>query len=34
MAVLTGVADETLVDPESWHHDYALISGRATTKCN
>ena len=23
---LTGVADETLVDPESWHHDYALIS--------
>ncbi|HEU4362097.1 MAG TPA: alpha/beta hydrolase [Mycobacterium sp.] len=23
---LTGVADETLVDPESWHHDYALIA--------
>jgi pimeloyl-ACP methyl ester carboxylesterase len=23
---LTGVADETLVDPESWQHDYALIS--------
>ncbi|OBI81537.1 alpha/beta fold hydrolase [Mycobacterium asiaticum] len=23
---LTGVADETLVDPESWLHDYALIS--------
>lgn len=23
---LTGVADETLVDPESWCHDYALIS--------
>jgi pimeloyl-ACP methyl ester carboxylesterase len=23
---LTGVADESLVDPESWHHDYALIS--------
>ena len=23
---LTGVADETLVDPESWRHDYALIS--------
>jgi pimeloyl-ACP methyl ester carboxylesterase len=23
---LTGVADETLVNPESWHHDYALIS--------
>jgi pimeloyl-ACP methyl ester carboxylesterase len=23
---LTGVPDETLVDPESWHHDYALIS--------
>jgi pimeloyl-ACP methyl ester carboxylesterase len=23
---VTGVADETLVDPESWHHDYALIS--------
>ena len=23
---LTGVADETLIDPESWHHDYALIS--------
>ena len=23
---LTGVRDETLVDPESWHHDYALIS--------
>jgi pimeloyl-ACP methyl ester carboxylesterase len=22
----TGVPDETLVDPESWHHDYALIS--------
>lgn len=23
---VTGVADETLVDPESWHHDYALLS--------
>ncbi|OBK47702.1 alpha/beta fold hydrolase [Mycobacterium sp. 1081908.1] len=23
---ITGVADETLVDPECWHHDYALIS--------
>jgi pimeloyl-ACP methyl ester carboxylesterase len=23
---LTGVADQTLVDPEVWHHDYALIS--------
>lgn len=23
---LTGVADETLVDPESWHHDFALLS--------
>jgi pimeloyl-ACP methyl ester carboxylesterase len=23
---LTGVADETLVDPESWHHDYSLLS--------
>lgn len=23
---LTGVADETLVAPECWHHDYALIS--------
>jgi pimeloyl-ACP methyl ester carboxylesterase len=23
---LTGVPDETLVDPESWQHDYALIS--------
>lgn len=23
---LTGVTDETLVNPESWHHDYALIS--------
>jgi pimeloyl-ACP methyl ester carboxylesterase len=23
---LTGVPDATLVDPESWHHDYALIS--------
>jgi len=23
---LTGVPDETLVDPGSWHHDYALIS--------
>jgi pimeloyl-ACP methyl ester carboxylesterase len=23
---LTGVADETLVNPESWQHDYALIS--------
>lgn len=23
---LTGVPDETLVNPESWHHDFALIS--------
>ncbi|HTX96185.1 MAG TPA: alpha/beta hydrolase [Mycobacterium sp.] len=23
---VTGVPDETLVDPECWHHDYALIS--------
>lgn len=23
---LTGVADETLVDPDCWHHDYALLS--------
>lgn len=23
---VTGVADETLIDPESWLHDYALIS--------
>ena len=23
---VTGVADETLVNPESWHHDYAQIS--------
>ena len=23
---LTGVTDETLVDPEAWHHDYALLS--------
>jgi pimeloyl-ACP methyl ester carboxylesterase len=23
---VTGVADETLLDPESWQHDYALIS--------
>jgi pimeloyl-ACP methyl ester carboxylesterase len=23
---VTGVPDETLIDPESWHHDYALIS--------
>ena len=23
---LTGVPDETLVDPESWYHDYALLS--------
>jgi pimeloyl-ACP methyl ester carboxylesterase len=23
---VTGVADETLVDPECWHHDYALLS--------
>jgi pimeloyl-ACP methyl ester carboxylesterase len=23
---LTGVPDETLVDPECWHHDYALLS--------
>jgi pimeloyl-ACP methyl ester carboxylesterase len=23
---LTGVADETLVDPEAWIHDYALLS--------
>ncbi len=23
---ITGVSDETLLDPESWYHDYALIS--------
>ncbi|GLE52163.1 alpha/beta fold hydrolase [Mycobacterium montefiorense] len=23
---LTGVPDETLVDPDCWHHDYALLS--------
>ncbi|TFV61553.1 alpha/beta hydrolase [Mycobacterium sp. PS03-16] len=23
---VTGVADETLLDPEAWHHDHALIS--------
>lgn len=23
---LTGVADETLVDPDAWHHDFALLS--------
>lgn len=23
---VTGVPDETLVDPESWHHDFALLS--------
>lgn len=23
---VTGVADETLVDPETWHHDHALVS--------
>jgi pimeloyl-ACP methyl ester carboxylesterase len=23
---LTGVPDETLVDPETWHHDHALVS--------
>lgn len=23
---VTGVPDETLVDPEAWHHDYALLS--------
>lgn len=23
---VTGVADETLLDPDSWHHDYALLS--------
>jgi pimeloyl-ACP methyl ester carboxylesterase len=23
---LTGVPDETLVNPETWHHDYALLS--------
>ncbi len=23
---VTGVDDETLVDPECWHHDYALLS--------
>ncbi|OBF69576.1 alpha/beta hydrolase [Mycobacterium sp. 852002-51971_SCH5477799-a] len=23
---VTGVADETLVDPDSWHHDYALLA--------
>lgn len=23
---VTGVADETVVDPESWHHDFALLS--------
>jgi pimeloyl-ACP methyl ester carboxylesterase len=22
---LTGVSDETLVDPDAWHHDYALL---------
>ena len=29
---LTGVPDETLVDPESWHHDYALISRPGSDK--
>jgi pimeloyl-ACP methyl ester carboxylesterase len=23
---VTGVSDETLIDPEVWHHDYALLS--------
>ncbi|AQT79659.1 alpha/beta hydrolase [Mycolicibacterium litorale] len=23
---LTGVADETLVDPDTWHHDFALLA--------
>jgi pimeloyl-ACP methyl ester carboxylesterase len=23
---LTGVSDETLVDPDTWHHDFALLS--------
>ncbi|BCI51640.1 hydrolase [Mycolicibacterium litorale] len=23
---VTGVADETLLDPEAWHHDHALVS--------
>jgi pimeloyl-ACP methyl ester carboxylesterase len=23
---LTGVADETLLDPDTWHHDFALLS--------
>jgi pimeloyl-ACP methyl ester carboxylesterase len=23
---LTGVADETLVDPDAWHHDYVLLA--------
>ena len=23
---LTGVGDETVIDPESWHHDYVLLS--------
>ncbi|MBB3751198.1 pimeloyl-ACP methyl ester carboxylesterase [Mycolicibacterium sp. BK634] len=23
---VTGVSDETLIDPETWHHDYALLS--------
>jgi pimeloyl-ACP methyl ester carboxylesterase len=30
---VTGVADETLVDPESWHHDYALISRPGNSSC-
>ncbi|MBV9350244.1 MAG: alpha/beta hydrolase [Mycobacterium sp.] len=29
---VTGVPDETLVDPESWHHDYALISRAGNDK--
>lgn len=29
---VTGVPDETLVDPESWYHDYALLSRHGNDK--
>ena len=31
---VTGVPDETLVNPESWYHDYALISRPGNERCN
>ena len=31
---VTGVADETLVNPEAWYHDYALISRSGNETCS